>query len=105
MFSDRFAALGDPTRLAIVETLLSKGEKSAGELARQATVSAPAVSRHPKVLTEAGLITRRVDRQRRVYSVDRQGIGEISDWLALQIDFWEASIDRLQAAVEFGAKP
>ena len=102
VLSHRFAALGDPTRLAIVETLLGEGEKSAGDLARQATVSAPSVSRHLKVLTQAGLIRRRVDRQRRFYSVDRRGIGEISDWLRHQIEFWEASIDRLQAAVERG---
>ena len=102
MISDRFAALGDPTRLSIVETLLSEGEKTAGELVDQSSVSAPAVSRHLKVLTAAGLINRRVDRQRRVYSVDRDGIGEISDWLQRHIEFWETSIDRLQAAVEKG---
>lgn len=102
MISERFAALGDPTRLAIVETLLNEGEKTAGELVEQASVSAPAVSRHLKVLTEAGLISRRVDQQRRVYAVDRDGIGEINDWLQRHIVFWEGSLDRLQAAVEKG---
>lgn len=103
MLSDRFAALGDPTRLAIVETLLREGEKSAGELAAKATVSAPAVSRHLKVLTNAGLLVRRVERQKRVYSVDSAGMGQISDWLQQHIDFWENSIDRLQSAVERGS--
>ncbi|QMU58725.1 MAG: metalloregulator ArsR/SmtB family transcription factor [Boseongicola sp.] len=100
MLSTTFAALGDPTRLAIVETLLADGEKSAGELVEQSSVSAPAVSRHLKVLTEAGLINRRTEQQRRIYSVNRDGMGQISDWLQLHITFWEGSIDRLQAAVE-----
>ena len=101
--SDSFAALGDPTRLAIVEMLLDEGEKAAGEISERATVSAPAVSRHLRVLTEAGLITRRVDRQRRIYAIDPRAIGSIDDWLRRHIEFWEASLDRLQAAVERGA--
>jgi len=101
--SDTFSALGDPTRLAIVELLLAEGEKAAGEISDRATVSAPAVSRHLKVLTEAGLITRRIDRQRRIYGVNPRAMGEIDDWLRLHIEFWEASLDRLRAAVEKGA--
>ena len=101
--SNTFAALGDPTRLAIVEMLLAEGEKNAGEIRARAPISAPAVSRHLKVLTDAGLITRRVDRQRRIYAVDPRAMGQISDWLQLHIDFWEGSLDRLQAAVEKGA--
>ena len=97
-----FAALGDPTRLAIVEMLLTEGEKPAGEISERASVSAPAVSRHLKVLTDAGLVTRRVDRQRRIYAVNGSAMGNISDWLQRYVDFWEASLDRLQAAVEKG---
>ena len=100
MLVDRFAALGDPTRLAIVETLLNEGEKSAGDLCLGATVSAPAVSRHLKVLHEAGLVRRRVDRQRRMYSVNPTGFDEINDWVRMHVEFWESSIDRLRAAVE-----
>jgi len=104
MLSDRFAALGDPTRLAIVESLLDEGEKCAGEICAQVTISAPAVSRHLKVLCDAGLILRRIDRQRRIYSVNPTGIGTIEDWLALHTRFWNDSVDRLQQAVEKGAK-
>ena len=100
--SNSFAALGDATRLSIVEMLLNEGEKPAGEISDRATVSAPAVSRHLKVLSEAGLITRRVDRQRRIYDVNPNAMGEINEWLQRHIDFWEGSIDRLQAAVEKG---
>ncbi len=102
MLSERFSALGDPTRLAIVESLLDDGEQSAGEICARVTVSAPAVSRHLKVLCDAGLLQRRVDRQRRLYSADPTGLGEISDWFGLHVKFWTASVDRLQAAVEQG---
>lgn len=102
MLSDRFAALGDPTRLAIVESLLDDGEQSAGEICARVTVSAPAVSRHLKVLCDAGLLQRRVDQQRRYYSADPTGLGAINDWFELHVQFWTASVDRLQAAVEQG---
>lgn len=97
-----FAALGDSNRLAIVEMLLTEGEKPAGEISDRATISAPAVSRHLKVLADSGLITRRIDRQRRIYAVNPDAFGQISDWLQRHVDFWESSIDRLQAAVEKG---
>jgi DNA-binding transcriptional ArsR family regulator len=60
-----FAALGDDTRFAIVERLLKEGELSAGELQQNSPISAPAVSRHLKVLRSAGLVNQRIDKQRR----------------------------------------
>ena len=104
MLSNRFAALGDPTRLAIVESLMAEGEKSAGEICSKVTVSAPAVSRHLKVLCDAGLIHRRVDKQRRIYSANSSGLGAIEDWVGLHVQFWTKSIYRLQQAIEKGAK-
>ncbi|MGB5559661.1 MAG: metalloregulator ArsR/SmtB family transcription factor [Paracoccaceae bacterium] len=95
-----FAALGDPVRFAIVERLLSTGEQSAGELLDVADVSAPAISRHLKVLREAGLITRRIDAQRRIYSVEPSAIGMIGAWTMSHRDFWEAGLDRLAAALD-----
>ena len=62
---DTFAALGSPVRLAIVERLLRDGELAAGDLAAEGGVSAPAMSHHFKVLREAGIVTQRVDAQRR----------------------------------------
>ena len=61
-----FGALSDPTRLAIVERLLIEGERTAGEIAEPFAVSKPAISKHLKVLEEAGLMERRVHRQWRV---------------------------------------
>ena len=77
---EAFSALGDSTRFTIVERLLRDGEQSAGELVNAVDVSAPAVSRHLKILRRAGVVDRRVDRQRRLYSVKSELIEAINDW-------------------------
>ncbi|MEC9342972.1 MAG: metalloregulator ArsR/SmtB family transcription factor [Pseudomonadota bacterium] len=94
-----FAALGDATRFAIVERLLSEGEMSAGALQEGATISPPAFSRHLKVLREAGVIRQRVDRQRRLYSVRPEAVETIGAWTIRHRDFWEASLKRLERAL------
>jgi DNA-binding transcriptional ArsR family regulator len=95
-----FDALGDPTRLAIVERLLREGERSVGELAKPLPISLPAVSRHMRVLEDAGLVEYRVDRQWRRYRVRAQSLREIEDWMELYRSFWTASLDRLERMVE-----
>jgi DNA-binding transcriptional ArsR family regulator len=85
----RFAALGDPIRFAIVERLLTEGEVSAGDLGAAFDVTAPAVSRHLSVLHRAGLVRRRVDRQRRLYSVDPDSLRVIAGWIERHHTFWE----------------
>ena len=94
-----FAALGDPIRFALVERLLSEGELSAGALQDGVGVSPPAVSRHLKVLREAGVVEQRVDAQRRLYSVSPEAVQTISAWTMSHRDFWKASLDRLEAAL------
>ena len=94
-----FAALGDATRFAIVERLLNEGELSAGRLQEGMTISPPAVSRHLKVLRDAGLIEQRVDRQRRLYSMRPESVQAISAWTISHREFWEASLRRLERAL------
>lgn len=94
-----FATLGDPTRFAIVERLLNEGELPAGRLQEQAQISAPAISRHLKILREAGVIQQRVDAQRRLYSVRPDTVQAIHDWTMNYRDFWQSSMDRLEAAL------
>ncbi|MFZ1815764.1 MAG: metalloregulator ArsR/SmtB family transcription factor [Rhizobiaceae bacterium] len=94
-----FAALGDPTRLAIVERLLGEGELSVGELLSDATVSAPAFSRHLKVLRDAGIVEQRIDRQRRLYRARPQPVQAISAWTSTYREFWQANLDRLDKAL------
>ncbi|MBL4725903.1 MAG: winged helix-turn-helix transcriptional regulator [Rhizobiaceae bacterium] len=93
-------ALGDPTRFAIVETLLKEGEQSAGELAEPFNMSKPAISRHLKVLEQSGLIERRTKAQFRVFSICVAGFGEIDDWMTQYRQFWNQSFDRLEAVLE-----
>lgn len=94
-----FSALGDPTRFAIVERLLRDGEQSAGALTRQVALSAPAVSRHLKVLREAGIVDQRVERQKRIYSVRPQALQTVNNWTLNHREFWQTSLDRLEMAL------
>ncbi|MGR3661043.1 MAG: ArsR/SmtB family transcription factor [Paracoccaceae bacterium] len=101
--SDTFAALGDATRFAIVERLLEKGELPAGELQDVGSVSPPAISRHLKVLREAGILQQRVDKQRRMYSVRPEAVQAINDWAMTYREFWQGSLDRLGVALMAGS--
>ena len=94
-----FSALGDPTRFAIVSRLLDKGELSAGSLQDAADISAPAISRHLKVLRNAGVIDQRIDAQRRLYSVRKEAVESIHSWTLNYKDFWQNSLTRLEAAL------
>lgn len=94
---DVFAALSDPTRFAIVETLLAKGEMPVGDLAEPFEMSAPAVSRHLKVLETAGLIERRTVKQWRYCRLRQECFSSIEDWLRKYHDFWSNSFDRLDS--------
>ena len=94
-----FAALGEPNRFAIVERLLNEGALSAGEICDEVDISAPAISRHLKVLREAGIVDQRVDRQRRIYTVRPQAVRAIGEWTQRYREFWETSLDRLEAAL------
>lgn len=93
-----FAALGDPTRRAIL-VRLSKGEASVSELAKpfMKEMSAPAITKHLKVLEKAGLISRSRDAQWRPCKLNGQPLKEINEWLEHYRAFWEESFDRLDA--------
>ncbi len=97
--TETFAALADPTRLAIVERLLREGERSAGELAKPMPISLPAVSRHIRVLEDAGLIEQRIDRQWRRYRIRPEAMMTIDEWFDTYRAFWTASFDRLERFV------
>jgi DNA-binding transcriptional ArsR family regulator len=92
---DRFEALGDPTRRQIVE-LLATGERTAGEVAGAFAISRPAVSRHLRVLREAGLASSRSDAQRRVYRLEPEPMAEMEAWLARYRSAWTERLDRLE---------
>jgi DNA-binding transcriptional ArsR family regulator len=92
--STTFAALGDPTRLAIVERL-AEGDATVKELAEPFAVSLPAISRHLKVLEHAGLITRGRSAQSRPSSLNVQALREATTWMDARRKLWEGRMDRL----------
>ena len=94
-----FAALADPTRRAILQRLAQGGSR-VGDLAQPFAISAPAISRHLRVLEEAGLIEREVDARWRVCHLRPQGLQAAHDWLGQYRAFWEASLDRLAELLE-----
>jgi DNA-binding transcriptional ArsR family regulator len=87
-------ALADPTRRQIVE-LLGERELEAGAIAARFDVSRPAVSRHLRVLREAGLVRARADAQRRLYSLDPAPLAELDGWLDRYRPFWAQRLDAL----------
>ena len=96
-----FHAVADPIRRGILDVLRS-GERSAGALAREFPVSRPAVSRHVRVLRDAGLVQLRRDRQTLHYSINPAPLAEIDRWLSSYRVFWGARLQELRKFVEDG---
>ena len=94
-----FAALADPTRRAIL-TRLAAGEASVNEIAAPFDISQPAVSRHLKVLEQAGLIERDVDKQRRPARLKAEPMAAAVRWLEEFKRFWSSSFDQLDGLLE-----
>lgn len=93
-----FAALADPTRRAILARL-GKGEATVLELARPFAISQPAVSRHLRVLEEAGLISRRVEGAKRPCKIVPQSITHLDEWLQMLRNALEENYDRLDGVL------
>jgi DNA-binding transcriptional ArsR family regulator len=90
------AALSDPTRRQIFETLRTGG-LSVGEIAHGLPVSRPAVSQHLKVLKVAELVTDRAEGTRRVYRIDPNGLAAVRAWLD---QFWDVALRGCSAGVK-----
>lgn len=90
-----FAALADPTRRAILARL-ALGETSVKELAEPFEISAPAISKHLKVLEKAGLISRGRDAQWRPCKLEPQALKSVDEWLERYRRLWEERFDRLE---------
>jgi DNA-binding transcriptional ArsR family regulator len=91
--NDTFAALADPTRRAILARLMA-GEASVTELAEPFTISLPAVSKHLKVLEQAGLIARGREAQWRPCRLEADPLKEVAAWVEGYRRFWEQSQER-----------
>ena len=94
-----FAVLAEPTRREILD-LLRDGERPVGDLVDRLAISQPAVSKHLRVLRDAGLVEVRAEAQRRLYRVRPQPLAEIDEWLAPYRRLWSRSFDRLERHLE-----
>lgn len=90
-----FAVLAEPNRRRILD-LLRERERPVGELVAALSVSQPAVSKHLRLLREAGVVEARADAQRRLYRVRPGPLREIDAWLAPYRELWGASLDALE---------
>jgi DNA-binding transcriptional ArsR family regulator len=94
-----FEVVAEPTRRRILDLLLA-GELSVGELVAVLAISQPAVSRHLRVLRDAGLVISRTDAQRRLYRVNAAPLAELDSWLEPYRRLWAGRLDRLSAHLD-----
>ena len=97
--ADVFQTLADPSRRRVVEALLS-GEQAVNDLVEAVELQQSGVSRHLRILLEAGFVQVRPDGQRRLYSLRPEPFREVDAWLAAYRKLWEARLDRFALALE-----
>jgi DNA-binding transcriptional ArsR family regulator len=89
-----FEVVAEPTRRRILDLLLA-GEHAVGDLVAELAMSQPAVSRHLRVLRDAGLVATRTDAQRRLYRLDARPLAAVDEWLAPYRRLWAGRLDSL----------
>ena len=94
-----FHALADPARFRIVEAMKS-GERAVGDIVERMDIHQSGVSRHLRILTEAGIVQMRPDGQKRLYSLRKEAFDRLETWVAGYRRHWEARLDRFGAALE-----
>ncbi len=99
-----FAIIAEPNRRAILR-LLASSERSVGEIEERLRLPQPSVSKHLRVLREAGFVESRVDAQRRVYRIRPEPLMEVDAWLAPFRRFWSAHVDALERRSGSASKP
>src|ERR1017187_2557121 len=99
-----FEVIAEPNRRAILSLLLSS-QHSVGEIERQLRMPQPTVSKHLRVLRDAGFVESTVDAQRRVYRLKPEPLQEVDAWLAQFRRFWSAHVDALERHLDRMAQP
>lgn len=94
-----FTVVAEPTRRRILDALLP-GERTVNQLVDQLDLSQPAISKHLRVLREAGVVAARVDAQHRRYRIEPEGLAEIDAWLAPYRNLWTRRLDALERHLE-----
>ena len=96
MTKDVFFAISDPTRRAVLD-LLTGGSRKAGDIAaRFSHLTQPGVSRHLRVLRDAGLVNVQVNAQQRIYKLNPEGLAELYEWVAKYQAMWPETLDALE---------
>jgi DNA-binding transcriptional ArsR family regulator len=90
-----FAVIAEPNRRAIL-SLLASAEQSVGDIEERLRMPQPSISKHLRVLREAGFVESRVDAQRRLYRLRPEPLMEIDTWLAQFRQFWSVHVDALE---------
>ena len=98
---EALAALADPTRIRIVEELVA-GPMTANEVVSLFSISQPSISRHLRILREAGLVSAEPVGRQRLYHLDPQPLAEIDVWLARFRQFWSDKLDALEIHMDEG---
>ena len=96
-------ALGDPSRRTVL-AILREGPATAGQLAEALPIARPGVSRHLRVLREAGLVDVEQDAQRRIYRLRTEPLEELDDWLGEYRALWEQRLDALHTEIARGKR-
>ncbi len=99
-----FTVLAEPNRRALLH-LLAGSERTVGELERRLGLSQPSVSKHLRVLREAGFVESRVEAQRRVYQLRPERFREVDAWLAPFRRFWSTHVDALERHLDRTKRP
>ena len=94
-----FAIIAEPSRRAIL-SLLASSERSVGDIEEQLQLSQPSVSKHLRVLREAGFVEATVDAQRRLYKLRLEPLQQVDDWLAPFRRLWSTHLDALERHLE-----
>ena len=99
-----FEIIAEPNRRAILSLLVSS-EKSVGEIERQLRMSQPTVSKHLRVLRDAGFVESTVDAQRRLYRLRPEPFGEVAEWLVPFRRLWSTHLDALERHLDRMSRP
>jgi DNA-binding transcriptional ArsR family regulator len=99
MQEDAFQILADTTRRSVI-AILARGEHQVNDIVAEIGIHQSGVSRHLRILNEAGFVAVRADGQRRLYSLKPDRFRELDAWLAQYRGLWEARLDRMGAALK-----
>lgn len=93
--ADVYAAIADPTRRTLLLRLAEEGEKNVSELRQPLSISQPAVSKHLRILREAGLVRSRKEGRLKLYAIHAQRLREVHDWVRHFEKYWDEKLDAL----------